>query len=55
MEFEEENNDGGGDEDGEADGDKDQERHQRIDAGSEVRRLFRRKWQLRLHGLVGSL
>src|SRR5580698_3510744 len=55
MEFEKENHDRRGDGHGEKDGHEDQERHQRVDAGSEVGCLIRIKWQLRLHGLVGSL
>ena len=55
VKFEEENHDRGGDGRGEKDGDEDQERHQRVHAGSEVGGLLGIKWQLRLHGLVGSL
>ncbi len=55
VKFEKENNDRGGDRNGEKDGHEDQERHQRVHAGSEVGCLIRIKWQLRLHGLVGSL
>jgi hypothetical protein len=55
MKSEKENYDRGGDGSREKDGDKDQERHQRVHAGGEVGSLLGIKWQLRLHGLVGSL
>src|SRR5271169_540310 len=53
--FKEENHDRRGDRNSEEERDEDQERHQRVHAGGEVGSLIRIKWQLRLHGLVGSL